>query len=395
MVGRRTPASRPVIPPFPPTPYRAMGMLYPPPAAYSGVPSQAHVMLRPQTEGMTWGAQGGKGEEHRRAWEEIGEEGRRLREREARVMGEADKVAEGWTEGPGRPQGGEAQAVEELRPAWADLRRRRERVERAEREGGGHGEGGGLEGRPPLMPFRQPAIPPEQESEMQERACRRMRGEAARLAERTGRWRRGSAGCGRRRRRWPEGRTGSSWTRKGNTSSTVVEGRSPSGKSAKEEGEEAGQERGKQRRVEEQGAGGAEGALQQAGPRPEPTPTNSGSESPPPRRFAPPPVGRGPRTVAGRTAGNVAELVPYVKWAERTRGCAGEAGDPALQRPGQQGGEAQGKGAQDGGGPLDEDARRVACNRVGFPPVGYPPRHRSQDRSKPPTHTTYPWGGMQ
>ena len=38
-------------------------------------------------------------------------------------------------------------------------------------------------GRPPLMPFRQPAIPPEQESEMQERAWRRIRGEAARLAE--------------------------------------------------------------------------------------------------------------------------------------------------------------------------------------------------------------------
>ena len=34
------------------------------------------------------------------------------------------------------------------------------------------------------MPFRQPAIPPEQEGEMQERAWRRIRGEAARLAER-------------------------------------------------------------------------------------------------------------------------------------------------------------------------------------------------------------------
>ena len=40
-------------------------------------------------------------------------------------------------------------------------------------------------------------------------------------------------------------------------------------------------------------------------------------------------------------------------------------------------------------------ALRRSCNRVGFPPLGYPPRHRSQDRSKPPTHTTYPWGGMQ
>ena len=37
----------------------------------------------------------------------------------------------------------------------------------------------------------------------------------------------------------------------------------------------------------------------------------------------------------------------------------------------------------------------VPCNRVGFPPLGYPPWHRFQDRSKPPTHTTYPWGGMQ
>ena len=35
------------------------------------------------------------------------------------------------------------------------------------------------------------------------------------------------------------------------------------------------------------------------------------------------------------------------------------------------------------------------CNRVGFPPMRYPPGHRSQDRSKPPPHTTVPWGGMQ
>ena len=34
------------------------------------------------------------------------------------------------------------------------------------------------------MPFRQPAIPPEQEGEMQERAWSRIMGEAARLAER-------------------------------------------------------------------------------------------------------------------------------------------------------------------------------------------------------------------
>ena len=178
------PVIPPVIPPFRPTPYPAMGMMYTPPPAYPGVPSQAHVQQRPQAGGTTWGAQGGKEEEHRRAWETIGEEEGRLRERAARVIGGADRVVEGRTEGPGRAQGWEAQAVEELQRAWANLQRRQERVERAEREGGRHGEGGGPEGRSPLMPFRQPAIPPEQESEMQERAWRRIRGEAARLAER-------------------------------------------------------------------------------------------------------------------------------------------------------------------------------------------------------------------
>ena len=99
-------------------------------------------------------------------------------------MGGAGRAAGERTEGTGRPQGGEAQAVEELQRAWADHPRRQERVERAEREGGGHEEGRGQEGRPPLVPFRQPAIPAEQEGEMQERAWRRIRGEAAKLAER-------------------------------------------------------------------------------------------------------------------------------------------------------------------------------------------------------------------
>ena len=174
------PAIPPVIPPFPPPPYPAMGMMYPPPLAYPGVPSQAHVQQRPQG---TWGAQRGKGEEHRRAWERIGEEERRLRAREARVMGGVDRVADGRTEEPGRPQGGEAQAVEELQRVWANLRRRQEGVGRAEQEGGRHGDEEGPEGRPKLMPFRQPAILSEQESEMQERAWRRIRGEAARLAD--------------------------------------------------------------------------------------------------------------------------------------------------------------------------------------------------------------------
>ena len=106
----------------------------------------------------------------------------------------------------------------------------------------------------------------------------------------------------------------------GDTPSTDVGGRSPSGKTAREEDEKAGQERGKRRRGEERGAGEAEGAPRPAGPSPEPTPTDWHSECPPPLEYAPPLVRRGPRTVAGWTEGEVAELARYVKWAGKTRG---------------------------------------------------------------------------
>ena len=164
MVGRCSPASRPTNrPTIPNASLPGDGMMYPHPPAYQGMPPQAHVQQRLQAGGIAWGAQEGKGEEHRRAWERKGEAERSLREREARVMGGAGRAAEWRTEGTGRPQGGEAQAVEQLQRAWADLRVRQEGVERAEREGGRQEDGRGQEGRPPLVPFRQPAIPPEQE----------------------------------------------------------------------------------------------------------------------------------------------------------------------------------------------------------------------------------------
>ena len=131
----------------------------------------------------------------------------------------------------------------------------------------------------------------------------------------------------------------------GETPSTDVEGRSPSEKRAREEEKEAGQERGKRHRVQERGAGGAEGAPRPASPSPELTLTNWDSESPPPRRYAPPPVRRGPGGVAGWTAGDVAELVRYVKFAGRTRGrrerrgthpfsdLVGRAGRPGEEAP--------------------------------------------------------------
>ena len=174
----------PAIPPFPPPRYPASGNVYPPPPAYPGMPSPASVRQHPQAGETAWGAQGGKGEEHRRAWGRIGEEERRLGEKEARIMGGADRVAEGWTEGQGMPRGGEAQAVEELQRGWADRRRRLETVERAEQDSERPRElaqeSGGSEGGPPLQPFRQPGIGLQQEREIQERAWRQIRGEAAR-----------------------------------------------------------------------------------------------------------------------------------------------------------------------------------------------------------------------
>ena len=124
----------PAIPPFPPPRYPAVGGVYPPPLAYPAVQLPPSVRQHLHARGAAWRAQGEKGEEHERAWERIGEEERRLGEREARIMGGAARVEEGWMEGQGMPRGGEAQVVEEMQRAWADLRRRLERVERAERK---------------------------------------------------------------------------------------------------------------------------------------------------------------------------------------------------------------------------------------------------------------------
>ena len=227
------PTVPPMGPPFPPQPYPVMGMVYPPPPAYQGMQPQAHVQQRPQAGGTARGAQEGKGEEHRRVWERLGKAERSLRERDARVKGEAGRAEEGRTEGTHRPQGGEAQAVEELQTAWADLRRRRGGVEREEPEGGRQEEGRGREGTP-LVPFRQPAIPPEQEGEMQQRAWRRIRGEAAKLAERDR-----EVAARERRVREEEEAVARGAHRllpdpEGDTPSMDVEGRSPSGKRARE-----------------------------------------------------------------------------------------------------------------------------------------------------------------
>ena len=310
MVGRCSPASRPTkCPTIPAATIPGNGDGVPAPA---GVPGHAATGAHAAAPAGQWNSVGGAGREGRR----VQEAERSLQEREARVKGEFGRAQEGRTEGTNRPQGGEAQAVVELQMTWADLRRGQEGVERAEREGGQQEEGRGREGTP-LVPFRQPAIPPEQEGKMQGRAWRRIRGKAARLAERDR-----EMVARERRVRWEEEAVAWGAHRvlldpEGDNPPTDVEGRS---KRAREEDEEAGQERGKQRRGEERGAGEAEGAPRPASPSPEPTPTDWDSESPPSRRYAPPPVRRGPGTVAGWTEGEVAELACYVKWAGKTRG---------------------------------------------------------------------------
>ena len=301
-----------------------MGMMYPPLPAYPGMQPQAHMQQHQQAGGTAWGAQGGKEEEHRRAWERVREAERSLREREARVKGEVGATEEGRMEGTDRPQGGEAQAVEELQGAWADRRRRQEGVERAGREGGRQEEGRGRKDTL-LVPFRRPAIPPEQEGEMQERAWRRIRGEAARVADRD------REVAVREEEEAVVGRA--HWVLpypEGDTPSTDVEGQSPSGKRAREEDKEAGQKKGKRRRREERGAAEGEGAPRPASPSRKPAPTDWDSESPPPRQYAPPPVRKRPGTVAGWTEGDVAELARYVKLAGKTRGRREKRGAPPL-----------------------------------------------------------------
>ena len=68
MVGRCSPASHPTSHP---TIFTAAlpsdGDDVPTPPAYQGMHAQAPVQQRTQDSGTTWGAQGGKGEEHRRA----------------------------------------------------------------------------------------------------------------------------------------------------------------------------------------------------------------------------------------------------------------------------------------------------------------------------------------
>ena len=171
-----------------------------------------------------------------------------------------------------------------------------------------------------------------------------------------GRWGSRSAGGVRWTRRWPAGHTGSSWTRRGTPPRQTRKDGRRLGKRAGGKGGEDGHARGKQRRVEEQGAGGATVASQPETLSPEPTPTDWGSESPLPQRYVRRPARRVPWTVQGWRAGDVAELVRYVKWAGRTRGGQERRGICTFRDLVHR----AGTGAGEGGGQVGDDAGRGA-----------------------------------
>ena len=176
------------------------------------------------------------------------------------------------------------------------------------------------------MPFRQPAIPPEQEEQMQERAWRRIRGEAAKLAERD----REVAARERRVREEEEEAVARGAHRvlpdpEGDTPSTDVEGRSRSGKRTREEEEEVGQERRKRHRGGERGAGEVQGA---------PRPARLGLGVATAAAVCAAASTEGTRDGRGVDGGGRGGSRPLRELGREDEGKAGEEWDPHLQRPG-------------------------------------------------------------
>ena len=82
------PAVPPIVPLFPPPPYPAMGMVYPPLPAYQGIQPRGHMQQRQQAGGTAWGAQ-------------LGREGRRAQEGAREVRGGREEPAGEGGQGQG------------------------------------------------------------------------------------------------------------------------------------------------------------------------------------------------------------------------------------------------------------------------------------------------------
>ena len=239
MVGRCSPASNPASRPAIPTatlPCNGDGLPTP-----TSVPGRAVASTRTAAPAGGWDdvrdteraegrAQEGMGEDRGRTEEAAGEGGKghgRGEQGGRGVDGRARRAARRGGAGSGGAAASVGQSLEKAGEGGEGGTGRR-----AARDWRGAG------GLPPT--FRQPAILPEQESEMQEREWRWIRGEAAWLAEVD---REVAA-----REEEEAVASGAHLVRpdpEQDTPSTDVEGRSPSGKRAREEGGEARQEWGR------------------------------------------------------------------------------------------------------------------------------------------------------
>ena len=166
---------------------------------------------------------------------------------------------------------------------------------------------------------------------MHERAWRQIRGDAGRLAERDR-----EVAARERGVQEEEGAVARGAHRvlpdpEGDTPSTDVEGRSPSGKRARGEGGEAGQPRGKRRRVEERGAGEAKKAPRPASSHPGADVDRLELEVATAAAVCAAAGAEGARDGQGGEGGGRGGAGPLREVGGQDQGGAGEARDPPLQ----------------------------------------------------------------
>ena len=213
------------------------------------------------------------------------------------------------------------------------------------------------------MLFKQPAIPPEQEGELQERARRRIRGEAAWLAESD----REVAARERRAREEEEAVARGAHLvlpdPEGDIPSTDVEARSPSGK--KGQGGGGGGGAGKGEAAQGGGARGRGGGAGAAAGQPRPRADADGLALAVAAAAAVCAAAGAERTRDGRglDGGGGGGAGALREVGGEDKGKAGEEGDPPVQRPGRQGREAQRRWAGDRQGVPEEGAER--CRDAG------------------------------
>ena len=198
------------------------------------------------------------------------------------------------------------------------------------------------------MPFRQAAIPPEQDGEMQERAWRRIRGEAAKLAERD----REVAARERRVREEEEAMARGAHR----VLPDPEKGHPPHGcggaVAVRKEGQGGGRGGGAGEGEAAQGGGaggrGRGGSAAAGQPQPRADADGLGHGVATAAAVCAAAGAEGTRDDRGVDGGGSGGAGPLREVGGEDKGKAEEEGDRPLQRPGRQGREVQGKGARDG-----------------------------------------------